>query len=110
MTIRCRPSSMTLMGGPIDTRINPTAVNQLAKDRPLEWFRDNVVMPVPLPQPGFMRPVYPGFLQLSGFMSMNLDRHMIGDTRTSSSISSRTTATPPKSTAISTTNIWRSWI
>ncbi len=71
------PSSMTLMGGPIDTRINPTAVNQLAKHKPLEWFADNVVMNVPWPQPGFMRPVYPGFLQLSGFMSMNLDRHMI---------------------------------
>lgn len=70
------PSSMTLMGGPIDTRINPTAVNQLAKDKPLKWFRDNVVMPVPFPQTGFMRPVYPGFLQLSGFMSMNLDRHL----------------------------------
>lgn len=70
------PSSMTLMGGPIDTRINPTAVNKLAKDKPIEWFRDNVVMPVPFPQLGFMRPVYPGFLQLSGFMSMNLDRHL----------------------------------
>jgi poly(3-hydroxybutyrate) depolymerase len=70
------PASMTLMGGPIDTRINPTAVNQLAKDKPLEWFADNVVMNVPWPQPGFMRPVYPGFLQLSGFMSMNLDRHV----------------------------------
>jgi poly(3-hydroxybutyrate) depolymerase len=67
---------MTLMGGPIDTRINPTAVNQLAKDKPLEWFANNVVMNVPWPQPGFMRPVYPGFLQLSGFMSMNLDRHV----------------------------------
>jgi poly(3-hydroxybutyrate) depolymerase len=71
------PSSMTLMGGPIDTRINPTAVNNLAKERPLEWFADNVVMNVPWPQPGFMRSVYPGFLQLSGFMSMNLDRHLI---------------------------------
>jgi poly(3-hydroxybutyrate) depolymerase len=71
------PSSMTLMGGPIDTRINPTAVNNLAKERPLEWFADNVVMNVPWPQPGFLRPVYPGFLQLSGFMSMNLDRHLI---------------------------------
>jgi poly(3-hydroxybutyrate) depolymerase len=70
------PASMTLMGGPIDTRINPTAVNQLAKDKPLEWFADNAVMNVPWPQPGFMRPVYPGFLQLSGFMSMNLDRHV----------------------------------
>jgi poly(3-hydroxybutyrate) depolymerase len=68
---------MTLMGGPIDTRINPTAVNQLAVTRPLSWFEENVIMPVPWPQPGFMRPVYPGFLQLSGFMSMNLDRHMI---------------------------------
>ncbi|MFD1747228.1 polyhydroxyalkanoate depolymerase [Rhizobium helianthi] len=71
------PSSMTLMGGPIDTRINPTAVNQLAQDRPLKWFKDNVIMTVPWPQAGFMRPVYPGFLQLSGFMSMNLDRHLI---------------------------------
>ena len=71
------PASMTLMGGPIDTRINPTAVNELAKNKPLDWFKDNVIMNVPWPQPGFMRAVYPGFLQLSGFMSMNLDRHMI---------------------------------
>jgi poly(3-hydroxybutyrate) depolymerase len=71
------PASMTLMGGPIDTRINPTAVNQLAQSKSLDWFRDNVIMTVPWPQPGFMRRVYPGFLQLSGFMSMNLDRHMI---------------------------------
>ncbi|MBF2717755.1 polyhydroxyalkanoate depolymerase [Agrobacterium vitis] len=71
------PSSMTLMGGPIDTRINPTAVNELAKNKPIEWFEENVIMNVPWPQPGFLRPVYPGFLQLSGFMSMNLDRHMI---------------------------------
>lgn len=71
------PASMILMGGPIDTRINPTAVNKLAKEHPLEWFKDNVIMTVPFPQPGFMRPVYPGFLQLSGFMSMNLDRHVM---------------------------------
>ncbi|MFD1329815.1 polyhydroxyalkanoate depolymerase [Mycoplana ramosa] len=71
------PSSMTLMGGPIDTRVNPTAVNRLAEERPIDWFQDNVIMPVPWPQPGFMRLVYPGFLQLSGFMSMNLDRHLI---------------------------------
>ncbi|MDP9839270.1 poly(3-hydroxybutyrate) depolymerase [Neorhizobium huautlense] len=70
------PASITLMGGPIDTRINPTAVNAMAKDRPLSWFKDNVIMSVPWPQPGCMRPVYPGFLQLSGFMSMNLDRHV----------------------------------
>jgi poly(3-hydroxybutyrate) depolymerase len=71
------PSSMTLMGGPIDTRVKPTAVNELAKSHPISWFEENVIMPVPWPQPGFMRAVYPGFLQLSGFMSMNLDRHMI---------------------------------
>lgn len=69
------PRSMTLMGGPIDTRINPTVVNQLAEKRSLEWFRRNVIMNVPWPNPGFMREVYPGFLQLTGFMTMNLDRH-----------------------------------
>ena len=71
------PSTMTLMGGPIDTRRNPTAVNLLAQEKGIDWFRDNVVMPVPWPHPGFGRDVYPGFLQLSGFMSMNLDRHII---------------------------------
>ncbi|MFZ1814839.1 MAG: polyhydroxyalkanoate depolymerase [Rhizobiaceae bacterium] len=71
------PASMTLMGGPIDTRENPTAVNQLAENKGLQWFRDNVIMNVPFPHPGFMREVYPGFLQLSGFMSMNLDRHIV---------------------------------
>lgn len=70
------PASMTLMGGPIDTRSNPTAVNRLAENKPIEWFAENVVMQVPWPQPGAMRLVYPGFLQLTGFMSMNLDRHM----------------------------------
>jgi poly(3-hydroxybutyrate) depolymerase len=70
------PASMILMGGPIDTRIKPTAVNALAESRDLDWFRQNVIMPVPFPHPGFMREVYPGFLQLSGFMSMNLDRHV----------------------------------
>ena len=74
---RFAPASMTLMGGPIDTRRNPTAVNLLAEKKGIEWFRDNVVMQVPFPNPGFMREVYPGFLQLSGFMSMNLDRHLI---------------------------------
>lgn len=70
------PKSMTLMGGPIDTRINPTEVNNLAENRSLEWFRSNVIMQVPWPHPGVMRAVYPGFLQLTGFMTMNLDRHM----------------------------------
>ncbi len=70
------PATMTLMGGPIDTRRNPTAVNQLAEERGTAWFRDNVIMQVPWPAPGFLREVYPGFLQLSGFMSMNLERHL----------------------------------
>ncbi|HEU4985763.1 MAG TPA: polyhydroxyalkanoate depolymerase [Rhizobiaceae bacterium] len=71
------PATMTLMGGPIDTRRNPTAVNMLAEEKGTDWFRNNVIMQVPWPNPGFMRDVYPGFLQLSGFMSMNLDRHLI---------------------------------
>ncbi|MBN9673108.1 polyhydroxyalkanoate depolymerase [Roseibium aggregatum] len=70
------PSTMTLMGGPIDTRVAPTAVNDLAVSKGIDWFRTNAVMKVPFPHPGFMRDVYPGFLQLSGFMSMNLDRHV----------------------------------
>ena len=73
---RLAPSTMTLMGGPIDTRRNPTAVNLLAEKRGIDWFRENVIMQVPWPVPGFTRDVYPGFLQLSGFMSMNLDRHI----------------------------------
>lgn len=74
---RLAPATMTLMGGPIDTRRNPTAVNLLAEKKGTAWFRDNVVMQVPWPLPGVGREVYPGFLQLSGFMSMNLDRHII---------------------------------
>jgi poly(3-hydroxybutyrate) depolymerase len=69
------PRSMTLMGGPIDTRLAPTAVNQLAEARGSAWFRNNTIMTVPFPHPGFMRKVYPGFLQLSGFMAMNYERH-----------------------------------
>jgi len=72
----CVPHSMVLMGGPIDTRVNPTVVNRLAEKRGTEWFRRNVVTKVPFPNPGFMRDVYPGFLQLHGFMTMNLDRHI----------------------------------
>lgn len=71
-----RPSSVTLMGSPIDTRISPTEPNRLATTRPLSWFRDNVISTVPWPHAGFLRRVYPGFLQLSGFMAMNMDRHM----------------------------------
>lgn len=72
----CAPASMTLMGGPIDTRINPTEVNAFAESRPLEWFDKNVVARVPFPNAGFMRRVYPGFLQLAGFLAMNMERHM----------------------------------
>lgn len=71
-----RPSSVTLMGSPIDTTRSPTEPNVLATTRPLSWFKDNVIVTVPFPNMGFMRRVYPGFLQLSGFVSMNLDRHV----------------------------------
>jgi poly(3-hydroxybutyrate) depolymerase len=73
---KAAPRSMTLIGGPIDTRINPTKVNKLAAEKPLSWFENNVITRVPLNYPGFMRRVYPGFLQLSGFMQLNLDRHI----------------------------------
>ncbi len=71
-----QPRSMTLMGGPIDTRRNPTVVNKLATSRPLSWFERNVIATVPPRYPGAFRRVYPGFLQLAGFMTMNLDRHV----------------------------------
>ncbi|MEM7236718.1 MAG: polyhydroxyalkanoate depolymerase [Pseudomonadota bacterium] len=71
-----RPSALILMGSPIDTRVNMTEPCKLAASRPISWFEKNVVSTVPWPNPGFLRRVYPGFLQLSGFMSMNLDRHM----------------------------------
>jgi poly(3-hydroxybutyrate) depolymerase len=70
------PRSMVLMGGPIDTRRSPTAVNQVAEQRGVEWFRRNCIVKVPASYPGFWRDVYPGFLQLSGFMAMNMDRHV----------------------------------
>ncbi|MEM1264685.1 MAG: polyhydroxyalkanoate depolymerase [Pseudomonadota bacterium] len=70
-----RPASVTLMGSPIDTARNPKQPNELATSRPLSWFETNVVVRVPWPNKGFLRRVYPGFLQLAGFMSMNLDRH-----------------------------------
>ena len=70
------PHSMTLMGGPIDTRVGSTAVDKLAEERGIDWFRRNVITKVPFPHPGFMRDVYPGFIQLNGFVSMNLDRHL----------------------------------
>ncbi|MCC0068180.1 MAG: polyhydroxyalkanoate depolymerase [Rhodovulum sp.] len=71
-----RPASMVLMGSPIDTSRNPKQPNELAKNRPLSWFENNVVVRVPWPNRGFMRRVYPGFLQLSSFLAMNIDRHL----------------------------------
>jgi poly(3-hydroxybutyrate) depolymerase len=73
---RHAPRSMTLMGGPIDTRRSPTAVNNLAEEKGLAWFEHNVITRVPFPNPGAGRLVYPGFLQISGFMGMNLSRHI----------------------------------
>ena len=70
------PATMTLMGGPIDTRISMTQVNELAENRPIDWFESQVVLNVPPYYPGAGRRVYPGFIQLGGFMSMNLDRHV----------------------------------
>ena len=70
-----QPRSMTLMAGPIDCRVNPTRVNDLATGKPIEWFEKNLISRVPWRYPGAMRRVYPGFLQLTAFMSMNLERH-----------------------------------
>ncbi len=70
-----QPASMTLMAGPIDTRLNPTKVNDLAKSKPIEWFEKNLIATVPDRYAGAGRRVYPGFMQLTAFMSMNLDRH-----------------------------------
>lgn len=69
------PRSLTLMAGPVDCRVNPTEVNRLATSKPIEWFEKNLISHVPLPHRGHMRRVYPGFVQLSAFMSMNLERH-----------------------------------
>jgi poly(3-hydroxybutyrate) depolymerase len=72
-----RPRTLTMMGGPIDTRKAPTAVNSLATERPHSWFQQNVIATVPYLYPGGGRAVYPGFLQLAGFMTMNLGSHLM---------------------------------
>jgi poly(3-hydroxybutyrate) depolymerase len=72
-----RPTTLTLMGGPIDTRETPTVVNDLATKRPFSWFEQNVIATVPFQYPGAGRKVYPGFLQLAGFMTMNLGNHLM---------------------------------
>ncbi|HEX7883881.1 MAG TPA: polyhydroxyalkanoate depolymerase [Afipia sp.] len=73
---RARPLSLTLMAGPIDTRIAPTKVNDFAKSKPLKWFEDNLIQYVPMQCKGAFRKVYPGFIQVTAFVSMNLDRHV----------------------------------
>jgi poly(3-hydroxybutyrate) depolymerase len=72
----CQPHSMTLMAGPIDTRVNPTAVNDLAKSKPIAWFEKNLIATVPQRYAGAGRRVYPGFMQLAAFMNMNMERHV----------------------------------
>ena len=69
------PKSLTLMAGPVDCRVNPSGVNTLATSKPIEWFRKNLISHVPFPHAGMMRRVYPGFLQLTAFLSMNPERH-----------------------------------
>jgi polyhydroxyalkanoate depolymerase len=71
-----QPRSMTLMAGPIDCRVNPTTVNELATSKPIAWFEQNLIATVPLRYPGAFRRVYPGFVQLAAFMSMNIERHV----------------------------------
>ena len=73
----CRPRTLTMMGGPIDTRKAPTEVNIVATQRPYGWFESNVIATVPYLYPGHGRKVYPGFLQLAGFMAMNLGNHLV---------------------------------
>ncbi len=71
-----QPRSMTLMAGPIDTRVNPTKVNELANSKPIDWFEQNLIARVPFRYPGAFRQVYPGFVQLAAFLSMNIERHI----------------------------------
>jgi polyhydroxyalkanoate depolymerase len=71
-----QPRSMTLMAGPIDTRVNPTKVNELANSKSIDWFEKNLIARVPFRYPGAFRQVYPGFVQLAAFMSMNIERHI----------------------------------
>jgi polyhydroxyalkanoate depolymerase len=73
---RAQPNSMTLMAGPIDTRVNPTKVNALANSKTIDWFEEKLIARVPFRCGGAFRRVYPGFVQLAAFMSMNIERHI----------------------------------
>jgi polyhydroxyalkanoate depolymerase len=103
-----QPASLTLMAGPIDARVAPTKVNELAQERPIEWFRSTTIGIVPDKFEGAGRRVYPGFLQLCAFMSMNAERHT-KSLSTSSTIGSRATSRRPMRSVTSTRNISRSW-
>ena len=70
-----QPKSLTLMAGPVDCRVNPSGVNELATSKPISWFEQNLISRVPLPHAGYQRRVYPGFVQLTAFMSINMERH-----------------------------------
>jgi poly(3-hydroxybutyrate) depolymerase len=74
--MKAQPKSLTLMAGPIDCRVNPTKVNELAIGKPIDWFENNLISTVPVQLPGGGRRVYPGFVQLAAFMAMNMDRHV----------------------------------
>jgi poly(3-hydroxybutyrate) depolymerase len=100
-----QPRSMTLVAGPIDARISPTKVNKLAAEWPITWFEQNLIAKVPLGFKGAGRRVYPGFMQLAAFMSMNLERHLcsFGD------MAQARAARNFSSSNVSTRNISRSW-
>ena len=89
-----RPKTLTMMGGPIDTRQAPTEVNTLATQRPFGWFEHNVIATVPMIYPGAGRKVYPGFLQLAGFMTMNLGSHLVSHWEMFKHLVSATTKAP----------------
>ena len=105
----CRPASITLMGGPIDTRRNPTKVNQLAQSRSIEWFEQQRDRARALAERGFLRRVYPGFIQLTGFMQMNLDRHVEAHKTLYAQPGQGRLQLGPAASAPSTRSIWRSW-
>ena len=84
-----RPATLTLMAGPIDTRVQPTKVNGFAKSKPIKWFEDNLINYVPVQCKGALRQVYPGFVQLTAFVSMNLERHIKRTSRSAHHICER---------------------
>jgi poly(3-hydroxybutyrate) depolymerase len=76
-----RPASLSFLGSPIDARLNPTSTNRLAEEQPFSWFQRAMIHTVPWPYPGVLRRVYPGFVQLASFISMNVERHQAAHQR-----------------------------